>query len=177
MQQEFKFVTVWDPFVRLFHWSLVLAYLVAWVSAEEWAVVHEQSSYFILALIGLRVVWGLIGSRHARFSDFVYGPRRTLDYLKGLLSGRPQRYVGHNPAGGWMIVALLLALLGAIGSGMLVGDAEQDLWKELHEGLASLTLVLVFVHVGGVVLAGWVHGENLVKGMLTGKKLGRDGSA
>lgn len=172
MQRERGAVMVWDPFVRVFHWSLVFAYVLAWASAEEWPALHEQSGYFILALIGLRVVWGLVGSRHARFRDFVYGPGRTLAYLRGLVAGRPQHFVGHNPAGGWMVVALLLALTGAGVSGMLVAGGQEDLWKELHEGLANLTLVLVFAHLGGVVLASLLHGENLIKAMLTGKKLG-----
>lgn len=174
MQRERGAVMVWDPFVRAFHWSLVLAYGVAWVSAEQSPALHEQSGYFILALIGLRVVWGLIGSRHARFRDFLYGPGRTLAYLKGLAARRPQHYAGHNPAGGWMVIALLLALVGAGVSGMLVNGGREDLWEELHEGLAHLTLVLVFVHLGGVLLASLLHGENLVKAMLTGKKLRRN---
>ena len=78
---------VWDPFVRVFHWSLLGAYVTAWATAEEWAGLHERVGYFTLALIGLRLAWGLIGSRYARFSDFVAGPGRTFAYAKSLLRG------------------------------------------------------------------------------------------
>jgi cytochrome b len=167
-------VKVWDPFVRVFHWSLVLAYALAWASGEESAVLHERVGYFILALIGLRVVWGLIGPPHARFGDFLFGPARTLGYLRSLLSGRPEHYLGHNPAGGWMVIALLLSLIAAGASGVMIAG-EDDLWEEIHEGLANLTLLLVVVHVSGVVFASLLHHENLVKAMLTGSKPRRDG--
>jgi cytochrome b len=175
MQIERGRVRVWDPFVRVFHWSLVLAFVTAWASAEEWDWLHEQTGYFILALIGLRVLWGLLGSTHARFSDFLYGPGSTLAYLKGLLSGRPQHYLGHNPAGGWMVVVLMLALLATGASGMLIGGASgHEFWEDLHEGFANLTLFLVVVHVGGVLLSSLLHEENLIRAMWTGVKMRRD---
>jgi len=175
MQQQRETVRVWDPFVRVFHWSLVLSYAVAWASGDEWVVLHERVGYFMLALIGLRVVWGLIGSRHARFSDFLAGPSRTAAYLRSLRVGRPAHYDGHNPAGGWMVIALLLGLLAAAGSGLMIGGGEDELWEEIHEGLAYLTLLLVVVHVSGVLVASLLHRENLVLAMLTGNKLRRDG--
>ena len=174
MQQQRETVRVWDPFVRVFHWSLVLSYAVAWASGDEWAVLHERVGYFMLALIGLRVVWGLIGLRHARFSDFLTGPSGTMAYLKSLRAGRPAHYEGHNPAGGWMVIALLLGLLAAAGSGLMIGG-EDELWEEIHEGLAYMTLLLVVVHVSGVLVASLLHRENLVLAMLTGNKLRRDG--
>jgi cytochrome b len=174
MQLERNKVLVWDPFVRMFHWSLVLAYLVVWLSAEEWDWLHEQAGYFILVLIGLRVLWGLIGSRHARFRDFLYSPGLTLAYLKELRSRRPQHYLGHNPAGGWMVVILLLALLATGGSGVLIGAGEHEFWEDLHEGLANVTLLLVFVHLAGVLFSSLLHNENLIRAMWTGTKLRRD---
>jgi cytochrome b len=169
MQTAPNRIAVWDPFVRAFHWSLALTYLGTWLTAEEWAGLHEQLGYFVLGLIGLRVVWGLIGTRHARFGDFVRGPAATLAYLRSLLGGRPQHYLGHNPAGGWMVILLMLSLVATAASGILVGG-EEGLWEELHEGLANLSLLLVAVHITGVVAASLLHGENLVRAMLTGHK-------
>ncbi len=174
MQQQHRRVRVWDPFVRVSHWSLLVASIVVWGSAEEQAWLHEQTGYFILALIGLRVLWGLIGSRHARFSDFLYGPEQTLAYMKRLGAGRPQSYLGHNPAGGWMVVALLCAMLAAGASGVLMGTGDPEFWEDLHEGFANLTLFLVVVHVGGVLLSSMLHEENLIRAMWTGVKMRRD---
>ena len=174
MQQQHRRVPVWDPFVRVFHWSLLVAGIVVLGSAEEQAWLHEQTGYFILALIGLRVLWGLIGSRHARFSDFVYGPEKTLAYMKGLGAGRPQSYLGHNPAGGWMVVALLCTMLAAGASGLLMGTGDPEFWEDVHEGFANLMLFLVVVHVGGVLLGSLLHEENLIRAMWTGVKIRRD---
>ena len=170
MDVERNSIVVWDPFVRVFHWSLVASYAVAWASAEEWDWLHEQSGYFILVLIGLRVMWGLVGTRHARFSDFIHGPGRVLAYLRDLTSGTPRHYLGHNPAGGWMVLALLVCLLATGATGMLITDGDDGMWNELHEGLANLSLVLVFVHVGGVLVASLLHGDNLIRAMWTGRK-------
>jgi len=167
-------ILVWDPFVRVFHWSLVLAYAVAWASADEWDWLHEQTGYFMLVLIGLRVLWGLFGSRHARFSDFLYSPRDTRAYLRDLFAGRSKRYRGHNPAGGWMVVAFLLALMTTGASGMLIGAGEHEVWEDLHEGFANLTLLLVFAHLGGVVVSSLLHNENLILAMWNGTKMRRN---
>lgn len=181
MQSSDKTVMVWDPFIRVFHWSLVTAYLVAWVSAEEQAVVHENAGYFMLVLIGMRLLWGLIGTRHAQFADFLTGPRRAVDYVKSLLKGRPQRYLGHNPAGAWMIVALLASLLFTVVSGLMMQGgvsgfaAGSEAWEELHEGAANLSLFLVVIHVAGVAVSSLLHNENLVRAMLSGRKP-REGS-
>ena len=137
MRLEHRRIQVWDPFVRVFHWSLVLVGILAWASAEEQAWLHERAGYFILVLIGLRVLWGLVGSHHARFSEFLRGPRQTLAYLRDLRSVRPQHYLGHNPAGGWMVVALLCAMLSTGASGALIGTGEGEFVEELHEGLAE----------------------------------------
>lgn len=163
-------IVVWDPFVRVFHWSLVSAYAVAWASAEEWASLHERAGYFIAVLIGLRVVWGIVGTRHARFGDFLAGPGRTLDYLRSLRRGHAQRFLGHNPAGGWMIIALLLTLAVTVASGVAMQGAGER-WEDLHEGAANLTLLLVIVHVSGVLVSSVLHHENLLRAMVTGRKL------
>lgn len=165
-------VKVWDPLVRLFHWSLVGAFALAWISADEWQNLHETTGYVVAGLVVLRVFWGLIGPRYARFGQFVQPPRRVLAYLADMRHGREARHIGHNPAGGIMVVALLaglalLTLSGWLGSDLLWG---QEWIEETHELLANLLLALVALHVGGVVLASWRHREHLVKSMLTGRK-------
>lgn len=170
MQTTTRRIPVWDPFIRAFHWSLVLAYFGAWLTAEEWGWLHDRLGYFIVALLGLRLLWGLIGSEHARFISFLKGPIATLEYLKSLASGRAKHYIGHNPAGGWMTIVLITTLLATIVTGVLMGGHE-DLWEELHEGLASLSLLLIVVHILGVITASLLHSENLIRAMLTGFKL------
>ena len=101
---------VWDPLVRLFHWSLVLAFIVCYFTGDEESLTHVYSGYAILGLVAFRILWGLIGTEHARFKDFIVSPTKTLRYLKDLLQGKVEKHVGHNPAGGWMIVALLKCL-------------------------------------------------------------------
>lgn len=162
-------VLVWDPFVRVFHWSLVLAYTLAWASAEEFGSLHEKAGYFILGLLGLRVAWGVIGSRHARFNNFVRSPVRALDYLRSLARPGPDRYLGHNPAAGWMIIALILSLAGCALSGVFM-TGHDDFLEALHEGLANLSLLLIVVHLAGVLMSSMAHRENLLVSMLTGRK-------
>lgn len=168
-QPSSRSVPVWDPFVRVFHWSLVSAYAVEWATAENWDTLHERAGYFMLALLVMRVVWGLVGTRHARFSDFVYGRRTTVKYLRELGAGRPRHYLGHNPLGGWMVLALLLTLSGTVISGILMPQ-DEGLLEELHEALANISLLLVCVHVAGVAVSSLLHRENLVAAMLTGRK-------
>lgn len=126
MPQTRQTVTVWDPIVRVVHWSLVLGFAIAWLSAEEWETVHSWSGYLLAAVVALRLLWGLIGSRHARFSDFVRGPKAVLEYLRGLLGGTAPRYLGHNPAGGAMALALLLAITVTAGSGAMLYAIEDN---------------------------------------------------
>ena len=111
-------VQVWDPLVRVFHWTLVASFAAAWLSGDDAETVHEVAGYLVLALVALRIAWGFVGSRHARFSDFVRGPREVARYLRSLLGSRPVHYLGHNPVGGWMVVALLTANLTLCWSGL-----------------------------------------------------------
>lgn len=211
-------IRVWDPLVRIFHWGLVLAFVVAYLSGDEENSVHIYSGYVVAGLITFRLVWGIIGTRYARFSNFIYSPRAVIGYLKGLLAGRPKHYTGHNPAGGWMIMALLVTLAVVTVSGLkvyaieeglgpLAGDtpsvslisqahadsddddddhgkhkegrheeAEEEFWEEIHEASSNFMLLLIVLHVAGVVVAGRLHGESLVKAMITGKKTDITGS-
>jgi cytochrome b len=166
-------VKVWDPFVRVFHWSLAALFLVAFVTGDEAAQVHVVAGYTIAGLIALRIIWGFVGPRHARFSNFVRSPRKVLAYLRDAALLRAPRYLGHNPAGGAMIVALLLMLIGTSITGyMMMTDGY---WgakgaEEAHEVFANLTVGLIVFHVLGVLLSSFEHGENLVKSMITGWK-------
>lgn len=193
-------VRVWDPFIRVFHGGLVAAFATAWLTAEEIQTVHEYAGYTVAGLVGSRLIWGLFGSRYARFSQFIKGPGAVVSYLGSMLRGSERRYLGHNPAGAAMIVALLITLSGTAFTGWLMaeparlamlpdmpqivgaawadedgdeygeGDAAEGPLKEVHETLANLMLVLAALHVGGVVLASVRHRENLARAMLTGDK-------
>lgn len=166
-------IAVWDPFVRTFHWTLVASYAGAWATAENWDGLHEQLGYFVLAMIGLRLVWGLVGTRHARFTDFLRTPRTTAAYLRSLAWGRPEHYTGHNPAGGWMVILLLASLVAAAGSGILIANGG-EYWEELHEAAAGFSVFLIVVHVSGVIVSSLAHRENLVAAMLSGYKQRRN---
>lgn len=111
-------IQVWDRFVRVAHWTLATGFFVAYLSAEEIEFLHNWSGYVVAATVLLRIVWGAIGPRRARFADFVYRPRTVIDYLRDLVRFRSKRYVGHSPAGGAMVVALLLLLAVTTGTGM-----------------------------------------------------------
>jgi len=170
-------VRVWDPLVRLFHWSLVASFAIAWLS-EDAKALHQGAGYVVLALVAVRLIWGFVGSRHARFRDFVPRPQGLLAYLRSLRGGHPRRYLGHNPAGGAMIVLMLAMLILTGGSGWLMTtDAFWGIvWlKELHETAANLTVILVFAHVAGVVFSSLAHRENLVLAMITGRKRAETG--
>lgn len=124
-----KTVKVWDPFVRIFHWSLVIAVIAQLITGEESSNIHVKIGYFIIALLAARIVWGFVGSKYARFVDFVYPPGEIWGYLTGLFKKNPKHYTGHNPAGGAMVIILLFFLLltalaglktyGAMGKGQL----------------------------------------------------------
>lgn len=115
---------VWDPVVRIFHWSLVAAFTIAWLTGEEESRLHEFAGYVIIGLVLIRIVWGFVGTKYARFRDFVYRPSTVLAYAKDMLAGKSRRYLGHNPLGGMMIIALLLSLLAASVSGLALQGAE-----------------------------------------------------
>ena len=166
-------VLVWDLPVRVFHWLLAASFAGAWLTAEHerWRLLHITFGCTVLALAVLRLVWGIVGSPHARFAAFVRGPRAAASYLGGLARGRPQHYLGHNPAGGLAIVALLALAISAAATGLAtytLGDA----WEEVHETLANVMLGLVGVHVAAVIASCWLHRENLVAAMFTGRKRG-----
>ncbi|MCK6552416.1 DUF1924 domain-containing protein [Myxococcota bacterium] len=179
-------VRVWDLAVRAFHWGLVLLVAGAFLTGEEddWNLVHVRIGLAIVGLVAFRVVWGLVGTRHARFADFVKRPREVIEYANAYVRGRPPLHLGHNPLGATMVLALLatIAGLGATGVVMRLGpEWEGPLTpyltrsvahgiSELHEGLAGALLVLAGLHVAGVLLSSWIERQNLVAGMITGFK-------
>ena len=165
-------IRVWDIGVRLFHWSLVAMVAGAYLT-EDLRRTHRYLGYIVLALLAFRLVWGLIGTRHARFASFIPGPRRLITYLRDIANGTEARYTGHNPAGAAMIVALLLTLAAIGATGHMMGMDQyfgQDWVEELHGVLVNVLLGLVVFHIGGVLLASTRHHENLVRAMITGRK-------
>jgi cytochrome b len=169
-------ILVWDWPTRIGHWGMAIAFLVAYVTgeSEEWRLVHVWAGGALAGLVAFRVVWGLIGSRHARFTGFVRSPMAAWGYLKGLMSGPVEHHTGHNPAGAWAIVALLVLGLAAAASGWPVYQDIGGEWlEELHEGMVNAMLLVVLVHLAGVLIGSLAHKENLPRAMVTGYKFGR----
>ena len=166
-------VKVWDPAVRIFHWSLVTAFAVAYFPGDEAETVHQWAGYAALALIALRLVWGVIGSRHARFTDFVPRPAELAAYVRQMLRRREPRYLGHNPAAAIMILFLLLATTVIGVSGWLLTTDwgwGSELLEELHEGMVNITLLAIALHIGAAIYESIHHRENLIRSMFTGYK-------
>lgn len=165
---------VWDPFVRAFHWLLVAGFIVNYFELVRGGKLpHQIIGYVMVGLVVLRILWGFLGPRHARFRDFVVHPIAALRHLRETLAHRDQRHVGHNPAGGAMVVALLVTIL-LVGLTGWLNTTDwffgSDFMEEAHEILASLMLALVGLHILGVFHASWRHRENLVLSMVTGRK-------
>jgi cytochrome b len=204
-------VRVWDRFVMFTHWTVAVGYVVAYLTGEGALLIHVWAGYTVGALVVLRILWGFVGPKHARFTDFVFRPWKVLSYLGDLVRFRAQRYLGHSPAGGAMAIALWIGLLAlvwsglelyaveegagplasvgaqmdhgsAMSGGLIVSASASDddegdqagggggAWKDIHESLSSLVLVLVILHLVGVVLSSLVHRENLPRSMVTGMK-------
>lgn len=173
-------VLIWDWPVRIGHWLLVSAFALAWITgdSEEWRLVHAFAGGTVVGVILFRLLWGVVGTRHARFTSFVRGPGAVLDYVFGLLRGDEAKTAGHNAAGGWAILALLALGLVTGASGWLVYQDMGGEWlEEVHEALATGMLTVVAVHVAGVIVSSLAHRENLVRAMLSGFKRGRPDEA
>ncbi len=170
-------VKVWDLLVRAVHWGLVGSFALAWLTAESWDGLHHWAGYAAGALIALRLLWGILGTRYARFSQFVRKPKGALAYLRAALRGRHRRYIGHNPLGGLMTVALIATMAATSLSGWMSIDgafAAAGWLEDAHEFLANLLLALVGLHVAGVAFSSLLHRENLVRAMIDGRKRAPD---
>ncbi len=189
-------VKVWDIFVRFSHWAVALGFFVAYLTEDDLLTLHVWAGYLVGVLVVLRLLWGFVGPRHARFSDFISGPRRVLAYLMKLASFRAPRHLGHSPAGGAMAIVLWLGLVAIVWSGLefyaveegrgplaalsaspvvsVAGAASEggggSAWEEIHEILANLVMILVVLHIAGVLLASLAHRENLARAMVDGRK-------
>lgn len=215
---------VWDPLVRVGHWILVIGFFIAYFTEaeDETLTAHVWAGYVVAAVVLIRIAWGFVGPRHARFVDFLFSPKTTIVYLRNLILGSARRYLGHSPAGAAMIFLLFIGLSAITWSGLMVYayeekagpfagflaeskaisptwvlisttradddyeeeehgskkdsnstfEAREEYWEELHEFFANFTLFLVVLHIGGVLLASFVHRENLVASMITGHKRG-----
>ncbi|CAM3966196.1 cytochrome b/b6 domain-containing protein [Roseateles saccharophilus] len=170
-------VRVWDALVRTLHWALAGAVATAWISGhrpprhfDAW---HHTAGHVALAAVALRLLWGLAGNRYARLAQFVCGPRAVLAYARALRSGHEPRHIGHNPLGGWMVLALWATAAALSTTGWLY--TTDWLWgyewlSDLHAALAGLIAALVIGHLGGVLVTSWRHRENLVGAMFSGRK-------
>ncbi len=179
-------IKVWDIVVRLFHWSLATAFFVCFLT-EDNSGLHIYSGYLIVLLILFRILWGFIGSKHARFRDFIVTPKVALNYLKEITKNTNSRFLGHNPAGAVMIVVLITAVFITCVTGVILYGAEdhagplaflfageytnlEDTLEELHEFFSNFSLALIVLHIFGVIIAGKQHNENLIKSMIHGYK-------
>ena len=181
-------IQVWDRFVRFFHWSLVISFTLSYWSAKAGKhELHAVLGYFVVGLVLARVFWGVYGSRYARFGNFIHAPAAVLNYLKAIASGHPRRYLGHNPAGGIMVMALLATLVFITFTGLTVlavidfdgpllgmmktmTDQEAYAAWSSHTYAVNIILAMVGLHLLGVILASFQHKENLVQAMITGLK-------
>jgi cytochrome b len=166
---------VWDVPVRVFHWTLVACFAGAYVlgEADEWRNVHVMLGYTVLGLIAFRMIWGFVGTQHARFRSFAYGPGTAVRHIRDEVAGRAPRYLGHNPAGSWAVYGLLaLGLATGVTGYLYYGEIGGETFEEVHEVLANAWLALVVLHVLGVIFSSVMQRENLVRAMLTGRKQG-----
>lgn len=168
-------ILVWDAPVRVFHWLMVLSFAGAYLTAESerWRLVHVSLGYTLGGLVAFRIIWGLMGTRYARFSSFFRGPKAVAQYLRAMLSGKPEHHIGHNPAGSVAIALILFLSVAITATGWAIyNDVGGGLFEELHESFADIMLAVVGLHVIGVVITSWLHRENLARSMVTGEKEG-----
>jgi len=178
---------VWDLPVRLFHWTLVAGVLASYASSRlgpEYFRLHLAAGYLVTVLVAFRLLWGLFGTRHARFTSFVRGPRAVWQYGAGLLRGRPAPHAGHNPLGALMVLALLATLFVQAASGLFSNDeifntgplvawVSEEFSLQLtavHQRLFDWIVAAILIHVLAILAHRWLGGDNLVRAMWTGRK-------
>lgn len=180
-----KNVKVWDLATRIFHWSLVLLILAAWLTIENRMIdIHEIIGHTLLALIIFRIIWGIIGSTTARFSHFITSPIKSLAYLKASLNMKSPYSTGHNPAGGWMVIGMLLLIGFQVISGMYANDdlgfsgalsdsiskSMSDTMTQIHALSFNIIVTFIWIHLVAVFFYVLVKNENLIRAMFNGKK-------
>lgn len=178
--QQKQSVLVWDLPIRVFHWLLVVSFAGAWLTAESEAqqMIHYAFGYSACGLVLFRIVWGLVGTRYARFNQFIKGTSKTTHHIKSLLNRQQDHELGHNPVGAVAMVLLmvLILMLGLTGY-WIVKDLLGELVGEVHEIIASMAMAVVTVHVAAAILMSFLKDENLIKSMVTGKKMGTSDQA
>ena len=175
-----KKILVWDLPTRIGHWLLVTAFVLAFMTGdgEKWRLVHVAAGYAVAGIILFRIFWGMVGTRYARFTSFLFSPRSVFIYLGKLLKGKPDHWMGHNPAGSYAIYILILLGLATAASGFAVYAEIGGEWLEdAHDVLSYTMLGMVCFHVLGVVVSSLMHHENLVRSMIDGYKQGKSEEA
>ena len=170
-----KSILVWDFPVRAFHWLLVTSFAGAWLSSESeaWQMIHYAFGYTAVGLVLFRIVWGVIGTRYARFSQFIKGPAGTYQHIVSLLAGKQQSEAGHNPAGALAMISLMiLILLISLTGYWSVKEFLENFMSGAHEAISNIALVVVVIHIAAAFIMSFIQKENLVKSMVTGKKQG-----
>ena len=168
-----RVIPVWDPLVRLIHWSLVTAIVLNGFVIEEESKLHETVGYAALALVILRLVWGIIGPRHARFSAFPPNPIAALRHVRDAFSGRNSIHLSHNPLGALMVYNIWATVLALCATGIMMGTVRffgLEWVSELHEALFAWLMISVILHVAGVFAESWLSGVALVRAMIDGRK-------
>ena len=166
-------IKVWDVFIRVSHWTLVIATVLAYFSHGGLLTLHRIAGYTVIVLVVARVAWGFMGGPFARFANFVPTPRRLARYVGLLLRHREPRTLGHNAAGGAMILLLLVLLLAICGTGWVLDSSAYRDYRPLHalhDVLSDVLMALIALHIAGVLHASWRHKENLIAAMFTGRK-------
>lgn len=164
-------LSVWDPLVRIVHWTVVIGCLLNLFVLED--ELHDIVGYIVAGAMAVRIVWGFVGSKYARFSDFVRGPGTVATYIADNIRGRAPRYIGHNPAASWMMLALIALVVAVSITGYMMGTDRfwgEEWLEELHEWIGNAILVLALIHAGAAIVESWRHKENLVWAMVTGRK-------
>ena len=168
-------VLVWDFPVRVFHWLLVISFAGAWITSESEAqqMIHYAFGYSACALVLFRIVWGIVGTKYARFSQFIKGPAETIKHIKSLLTGDHHAGLGHNPAGAFAMISLMvLVLLIGLTGYWSVKEFFGDVMGEAHEAIASIAMAVVVIHIAAAIIMSFMQNENLIRSMVTGKKQG-----
>jgi cytochrome b len=173
-------ILVWDWPTRAFHWLLAVCFAIAWITSgsERYIMIHVTCGYTVFALMVFRVLWGLVGSRHARFGAFVRGPAAAHAYVRALWRKPVQHFTGHNPAGAVAIVVMiLLGLTTPVFGWVAFNEWAGDWVARTHITLAWTFLIVVGLHLLGVIVGSFAHRENLAAAMLSGFKRGEPDEA